>query len=224
MKASLTDQPELLIEFRQDYINPLMMQYCQIVRSKDCPNNYLLNRIRIIDLRLSCPFTAVHSDMIMWNKNEKIEDAALHIINTLFSVPQLSMRYENLSSQEIKMISFWLDFMKEHQDLLLKTVIEPYYPQEGYSFVRVSQLKQTLVVVFSEQKIINSTTENNKQRIFVNGTKEEKLYIMLPLGKYKIMMKNCLGEIVDQKKLTLLDRQLQVLNVPKSGVLIIDTE
>lgn len=224
LKLILEDRADFLIEYRQDYINPLMMQYCQIVRSKDCPNNYVLNRIRTIDLRLSCPFTAVHSDMIMWNNEERIEDAALHLINTIFSVPQLSMRYDELSKEEIEMIMFWFSFIKEHQDLLLKSTFEPLYPQEGYSVVRVGQENKSLVGIFGEDKIVDSTEEVSKQRLFVNGTKTDKLYITLPKGTYHLAAKTCLGHVSTSKKIILSETQLLAYHVPKSGVLIIDTE
>ncbi|MDR2278739.1 MAG: alpha-galactosidase [Vagococcus sp.] len=224
LKKSLIDKPNFLIEFRQDYINPLMMQYCQIVRSKDCPNNYILNRIRTVDLRLSCPFTAVHSDMIMWNKDEKIEDAALHIINTMFSVPQLSMKYDELSKDEIQMITFWLDFIKEHQELLLNSNFEPSYPQEGYSVVQVGQLGVTLTAIFGEKKVITRIENLCKKEIFVNGTKVDELYLSLPKGNYKIVIKNCIGVVTSIENKELLETQLMVIKVPRSGLLIIDTE
>ncbi|MGL4643379.1 MAG: glycoside hydrolase family 36 protein [Vagococcus fluvialis] len=224
LKKSLIDKPNFLIEFRQDYINPLMMQYCQIVRSKDCPNNYMLNRIRTVDLRLSCPFTAVHSDMIMWNKDEKIEDAALHIINTMFSVPQLSMKYDELSKDEIQMITFWLDFIKEHQELLLHSNFEPSYPQEGYSVVQVGQLGVTLTAIFGEKKVITRIENLCKKEIFVNGTKVDELYLSLPKGNYKIVIKNCIGVVTSIENKELLETQLMVIKVPRSGLLIIDTE
>lgn len=224
LKKSLIDKPNFLIEFRQDYINPLMMQYCQIVRSKDCPNNYMLNRIRTVDLRLSCPFTAVHSDMIMWNKDEKIEDAALHIINTIFSVPQLSMKYDELSKDEIQMITFWLDFIKEHQELLLHSNFEPSYPQEGYSVVQVGQLGVTLTAIFGEKKVITRIENLCKKEIFVNGTKVDELYLSLPKGNYKIVIKNCIGVVTSIENKELLETQLMVIKVPRSGLLIIDTE
>ena len=215
-------ESDFLIEFRQDYINPLMMQFCNIIRAKDCPNNYLLNRIRTIDLRLSCPHTAIHSDMVMWNRHEQIEDAALHVINTIFSVPQLSMKYDELSKDEVKMIKFWLSFMKKYQAVLLKATFEPFYPQEGYSVVRVSDEELQITAIFNEDKLAYSFKKANQ--LFINATKNDKLMIKILKGNYQVKTYDCLGNDSNFKKLNLINDQILEFKVPKSGLLIIDME
>lgn len=222
LENQLGNESTFLIEFRQDYINPIMMQFCNIIRAKDCPNNYVLNRVRTIDLRLSCPYTAIHSDMVMWNKNEVIEDAALHLINTLFSVPQLSMKYDELSMKEIKMVEFWLSFMTKYQTVLLKSSFEPLYPQDGYSVVRSYDTDLSIVAVFGEDKLLNSS--KHPKQIFVNATKVDKLVIRLPKGKYQTRTYDCLGDESIIDSLILLENQVVEFKVPKSGLLTIDME
>lgn len=48
--------------------------------------------MEITNLRIMAQNTAVHSDMFIWRKEERVEDAALQILNILYSVPQLSVR------------------------------------------------------------------------------------------------------------------------------------
>ncbi|MGL5749671.1 MAG: glycoside hydrolase family 36 protein [Paraclostridium sp.] len=69
--------PEILIEFRQRYIGPNIRKYGNILRVGDCPNSGISNSVGIVDLRLLSGDTAVHSDMVMWNKIEKSEIASL---------------------------------------------------------------------------------------------------------------------------------------------------
>lgn len=211
-----------MVEFRQDYINPLMMQFCNIVRAKDCPNNYYLNRVRTTDLRLSCPYTAIHSDMIMWNKKETIEDAALHIINVLFSVPQLSMRYDELTDEEIKMIRFWLSFMKEYRNVLLKSSFEPLNVHEGYSVIHAFDNETKVTGVYSENRIVQLSNEGHKQHIFVNGTKESRLVIEMIPGKYVFKTVSCTGVEHMCNDILIQEYQLLELSVPRSGILMID--
>jgi len=82
-------KPEFMYEFRQKYTGPAMRQYGNIFRVADCPNDYQTNRVNSIDLRLLAGNTAVHSDMIMWNQADRVENAALQLINVLFAVPSV---------------------------------------------------------------------------------------------------------------------------------------
>jgi hypothetical protein len=63
-----------------------------------------------------------------------------------------------------------------------------------------------------------------KKEIFVNGTKVDELYLSLPKGNYKIVIKNCIGVVTSIENKELLETQLMVIKVPRSGLLIIDTE
>ena len=74
-------KPDILIEFRQSYVGPLMRKYGNMFRAADCPYEFVTNRVRTLDIRLLCGFTAAHSDMLMWHKNETPEVVALQFIN-----------------------------------------------------------------------------------------------------------------------------------------------
>jgi alpha-galactosidase len=47
-----TVKPDVMIEFRQPYIGPLIRKYGNMFRASDCPNSYLANRVKTVDLRL----------------------------------------------------------------------------------------------------------------------------------------------------------------------------
>ncbi|NNM32329.1 MAG: alpha-galactosidase, partial [Gemmatimonadetes bacterium] len=70
-------KPDVMVEFRQNYIGPLMRKYGNMFRAGDSPNAAVDNRVRTIDLRLLSGSTAVHSDMFMWHYDEPVEKAAL---------------------------------------------------------------------------------------------------------------------------------------------------
>jgi len=209
---------DFLVEYRQDYINPLMMQFANIIRAKDCPNNLYLNRIRTIDLRLSCPYTAVHSDMIMWNKLEPVESAALQIINVLFSVPQLSVRYETLTKDEKQMVKFWLSFVKTYQVELLKEEITPLNPQEGYSQVSVGGKKREIIVNYSENKIITPLYDSNEM-IIINGTYAESIWLKVQTGNYKLIILDCMGNEIKKENVTFETNRIVEFTVPLSGLI-----
>ena len=75
--------PEILIEFRQPYIGPIMRRYGNMLRVADCPMDAQKNRNGIIDLRLLSGENAVHSDMVMWNYEDTPESVAIQLINII---------------------------------------------------------------------------------------------------------------------------------------------
>jgi alpha-galactosidase len=102
--------PEVLIEFRQSYIGPLMRKYGNMFRGVDAPNNAIANRAEVTNVRLLGGNTAVHSDIFIWHIEESVEAAAMQILNILFSVPQLSVRLTQLPEDHLQMIGFWRSF------------------------------------------------------------------------------------------------------------------
>lgn len=218
LESSYPRGKDFLIEYRQDYINPLMMQFANIVRAKDCPNNLYLNRIRTIDLRLCCPYTAVHSDMIMWNQLETIESMALQLINVLFSVPQISMKYDKLSIEEKQMIKFWIEFTKQYQKELLHEQFVPLYPHEGYSQIHLGGNKVELIINYSDNKIIEMLFES-KEKIIINGSDSSKIFIKLPIGNYELIEKDCSGNKIEQYNILVNQEEIKELRVTKSGLI-----
>ena len=113
-------KPDILIEFRQNYIGPNMRKFGNMFRVGDCPCDYIENRMCILDLRALMGNSAVHSDMLMWHKDESAAYDALQIIGIIFGVMQYSARLDSLNERTEKMSKFWLNFMKEKRNVLLE--------------------------------------------------------------------------------------------------------
>ena len=60
-------KPDVMVEFRQSYVGPLMRKYGNMFRAMDCPNDAVENRMHTLDIRLLCGDTATHSDMLTWH-------------------------------------------------------------------------------------------------------------------------------------------------------------
>ena len=99
---------DVLIEFRQSYVGPAIRKYGNMLRVVDCPNDAIRNRMGVVDLRFTSKDTAVHSDMLMWHKEDAVESAALQFVSVLYSVPQISVKLQNLPSKHKKMLAFYL--------------------------------------------------------------------------------------------------------------------
>ena len=161
--------PEVLIEFRQHYMGPAMRQYGNMMRAADCPDDIYSNRRRICDLRLTSGRTAVHSDMLVWSRDETPEGAALSILSALFGTVQYSMILDTVRSEHKEVIRHWIDFTMRHRETLLKGDLRPHHPESGYSWVEAESAAERIVAVYSPSVCANSGAAD-KPVILVNAT------------------------------------------------------
>lgn len=212
--------PDIMIEFRQSYIGPLMRTYGNIFRASDCPADSRINRHNTLALRILSGKTTIQSDMIMWNVNDSVENAAFQFTNILFSVPQISMRWDALPESHQKMLMFYTDFWMKHKSTLLDG--EMFYKdyQAGFNFVSSwSEEYQVGVIYGSETGFINKLS--NEINI-VNATSSEEIIVKNKAGdftgKYKIL--NCMGEVVANGEIT-INNGIYSFNVPVNGIFVI---
>lgn len=115
----LAVKPEIMIEFRQNYVGPAITKYCNMLRSRDCPFDVGTNRICIADMRLQDYNLAVHSDMLYWAKGESAENVARQLLCTMFAVPQISVLLTEYPEPHIEIIKAFLSYWTENRKLLL---------------------------------------------------------------------------------------------------------
>ncbi|MBQ3314606.1 MAG: alpha-galactosidase [Kiritimatiellae bacterium] len=142
--------PDVLLEFRQHYCGPAILQYGNMIRAADCPADPTANRRRICDLRLTSDTIAVHSDMLVWSGNETPEGAALPILNVLFSTIQYSMVLAKVSPEHRRVIASWLRFSQEHRAALLKGAFRPHHPELGYTWIEGESADERVIAVYAD--------------------------------------------------------------------------
>jgi alpha-galactosidase len=211
-------KPDIMIEFRQPYIGPLMRKYGNMFRVGDCPNSAVSNRVGIVDLRLISGNTAVHSDMLMWNYGEKVEIAALQFWNIIFGVPQLSVRLEDIPEEHFKMVKFLTKYWIQNREILLNGVFEPSSPLSNYSIISAEKDDKKIMALY-DSMFITLNYENKLQKtdiINAKTTKDIILNIKCNLGKFRYKIYNCKGEII-KKGIINLTTGIYKIKVPVSG-------
>ena len=198
VKRELTAiRPDILIEFRQAYVGPAIRQYGNMLRVSDCPADALRNRQDILNLRLTSGRTAVHSDMLMWNRGESPEAAAIQVLSCLFGVPQISVRLADLEDGIAEMLRFWLDFMRQHRTLLQTTVIHAKEPENLYPEVSVENETEEILVHYSAGRVIRPAAKKVIS-YFVNALHaQEQILILDPERAVSVTVKNCRGEVME---------------------------
>lgn len=211
-------KPDILIEFRQNYIGPVMQRYGNMLRSADCPKDAVTNRINTVDLRMTTDKAAVHSDMLMWNYDDSVETAAEQLINVMFSVPQISMRLEELPASHIKMLKFYLALWQDNSGVLTKGRIRAEKPEANYSIVTAENDESLVCAAYSKKVLL--TEKAFDEVLFINGTGSGGLYIDGALcGKeYGYTVYDCMGNILETGR-TQAEETVKKFNVPHAGVL-----
>jgi alpha-galactosidase len=221
MKRLRSMKPDIMIEFRQRYIGPLMRKYGNMFRAADCPNMAATNRIRTTDIRLISGNTAVHSDMFMWHPEEPVEIAALQILDILFSVPQLSVRLDTLPGDHLEMVIFWMKYWKENREVLLDGTFMPSRPASLYPILRAHTKTKAIIAIYDDFVI---PLENIPKGEYVMDIINAKgncgivLDLTQDLGKVTLKIYDCKGKIKKEEE-KILKKGIHKLECPSSGII-----
>ena len=210
-------KPDVMIEFRQHYIGPLMRKYGNMLRAHDCPYASIENRMKILDVRTLSGGTAVHSDMFIWNYDEPVESAALQIENIFFSVPQVSVKLAKIPDSHRKMVKFLLSVWKENRDVLLDGELELNNPEQYYTRVVATNQDKQFIALYNDVPAVPA----NKPRILVlNATAANRIILDIKqdLGKRKVTVTDCTGKVISNDTIV-LKKGLRQISVPPSGLI-----
>jgi len=215
--SSLTKiNPDILIEFRQPYVGPAIRKYGNMLRVGDCPNDAIRNRKNTIKLRLTSGKTAVHSDMLMWNVNDPVEHAALQLVSSLYSVPQISMKIAALNDEHRRMLKYYLSFWRAHRDVLLDGKLIANNHESHFSLVRAQKNRCEIVTAYTDRIIRQGEYINHT--IVINASSEKELFLENMVGKsYRVI--NCMGDVL--AKSTIHD-SIKAITVPLCGMIEIE--
>jgi alpha-galactosidase len=205
--------PDVMIEFRQKYMGPAIRQYGHMIRAGDVPADPQFNRRRICSLRLTSGNTAVHSDMLVWSKDETPEGAALPILNVLFSTIQYSMILQNLPEKHGEVIRHWLEFSQKHRNALVKGEFLPHHPEAGFTWVEGEDKNERIVVCYAENACVK-TGKSNKDVYLVNATGKKGMLVEFSAKPAKIEAFDVFGKSVGALN---SDGVFTRLQVPSSG-------
>ncbi len=127
--------PDMLIEYRVSYIGPSIVRHCNMLRMCDCAFDFITNRLGTVDLRLLGYPVSVHSDMLLWSKDETPENIAAMLLNVAFSVPQISVLTAEMNGRQRDVIKNYLTYWTKYRDVFLHGEMTVFDPQANYSCV-----------------------------------------------------------------------------------------
>jgi alpha-galactosidase len=214
---------DVMIEFRQPYIGPLIRKYGNMFRASDSPNAYLANRVKVIDLRLLSGTTAVHADMIMWHEGEPVEIAAFQLLNILFSVPQVSVRLQHVPADHFEMVKFYTKYWIANRAVLLDGELDAPFPSANYPLVRARTPEKEIVAVYNDVVVDLNGARSVPRFDVVNAKHSGAVVLAVPgdMGDYRYEVRDCRGRIVKSGR-TRLAKGAVSFEVPVSGLLSLE--
>jgi len=212
-------KPGVLIEFRQRYIGPVMRKYGNMLRVGDVPNDFQGNRVGMVDVRLLAGNTPVHADMIMWHSEDSVESAAMQLVHTLFAVPQISVRLEEMPESHHNMLRFYLNFWREQQDVLLSGEFMPEEPGALYPVVQARTGEKLIAACYSG-RLIDLRGKMPKEIFVVNGTLNDELLVNFTEdpGARRLQIWDCQGELLQEIEVDFYAEPYMIA-IPPAGVL-----
>lgn len=206
---------DALIEFRHYYTGPVMQQYGNMLRVGDCPNDITANRIGSIGLRMSTSGVAVHADPLYWDFSDPPEVAAYQLCHALFAVPQISVDLEKISTEQKRMLEYYLKYQTDNRDVLLFGKLEPHGFAQGYSYVTAVGEKKSITAAYCDCAVA-CTGETDFD--IINGSVADRVVLdMQSEVVCDFTVTDCMGNVVlcGERR---LDKGLNSVAIPVSGV------
>ncbi|MBV2156715.1 glycoside hydrolase family 36 protein [Kitasatospora sp. SUK 42] len=208
--------PEAMVEYRQPYVSPGLWPYVTMIRATDCPLSPQENRQRTVDVRLAAGPVPVHSDMLMWHPGEPPEQVACHLINVLFSVPQISVDLAAQSPAQREAIAFWLGVFREHLDTLQLGELRPARPDLGYPMVSAVG-PETVAVARYAALPVDASGEGWRTLLVANADADPQVRLTGADGTATATVQDARGRIVRQGEVEL--GRAEGILVPRGGLL-----
>ena len=208
--------PDVLIEFRQTYVGPVIRKYGNMFRVGDCPADPIINRTASVQLRCVLGNSAVHSDMLMWSYDDTPAAAAKQIIATLFTVPQISVLIDRMPADHQQMLRNYMDFWNANRDVLLEGEVRAEHPECNYTQVSAQKDGALVTVAYAETPI--RLCAGVDRAAIVNGSGENTLLLRVDsaMEGFVCSIYDCLGNCISQQPAN-LTAGLYSFDVPDSG-------
>lgn len=172
-------------------------------------------------LRMTCGETAVHSDMVMWNEKESAELAAFQLTHTLFSVPQISVRYERITTEQTDMVKRYMElWMKYRHTLLFGEMLYKGYVN-NYPYVSSRSANVQVGAVYAG-RIAYIEVKTPEIVLFNASLDNDVLIDVKNAGEYWCSVYDCYGREIRKDRIVL--NSLVIVNdVPINGVIVLQS-
>ncbi|WP_069763714.1 alpha-galactosidase [Streptomyces sp. LUP47B] len=206
--------PAPAFEFREPYISAETVERATMLRVSDCPLSPVINRVGIVDLRLTTNGIAIHSDPIMWGDADSPERVAQHLHSSLFGVPQVSVALTRQTTRQLAALRSWMRLWTEHKDVLLHGTLRVTGIAGNYSTVEASRDGVTITAQYAPA--FSDAPPSAHAWTVVNAHEGEVAVRSARARTARFSISDCTGNTTEQGTATLAG--LSVFDVPAGGI------
>lgn len=201
---------DVMIEFRQSYVGPMIRSFGNMLRVFDCPYGAETNLRSIAELRLHGGNTAIHSDMLMWHSNTPYGDVARQLLATLFAVPQISVMLNKMPEDHLAVLKEFIRYREENLELLMNGDFDCAFP-ERCGYMKSSCEEKQICALYRGNLFV---LENKNTDVFFATAGDNRILDLTAFDcDFVVTVKDCFGKQVE----TLTARGLAKIFVPVCG-------
>jgi len=153
-------KPDAMIEIRQRYTTPGMLDLATQFRALDAPLDLVENFSRIAHIRMILgDRVPVHADPAYWHPDETEVNVSRHLMAACAGVPMLSMDLPKLSDVHRRIVKAWLNFYREHLDTFRQGHWELRFNGDHVAALAVTG-KQERIVWIADSAALNGGLES----------------------------------------------------------------
>lgn len=206
-------KPNLLFEYRQNYIGPAINRFGNMLRVGDCAYDANINRRELVKLRLLGYPVAVHSDMLFWSPEESITLCARQLLNIMFSVPQISVLLVKSTSEQKDLVRNFLSYWTANRETILHGKFRPLHPEFDYTEVSAEGEDKIISVLYDD---LPYTYDGKDTDVFCAGERGGLIFENPTDAMLSVEIFDCLGNLT--QSVACGARSIIRLNVPKMGL------
>ena len=143
------------------------------------------------------------------------EVAARQLLNVIFSVPQISIRFAELPPEHRKMLSFWLNWLVEQREVLLQGRFMPYHPELNYPVISAVNGQKKVTAIYQANLVIDATRKS-KELWIINASAENSVVLDISESPRETALWDTMG---NPQKSPTLTKGLNKVTIPCSGLM-----
>lgn len=208
----LATNPDLLIEFRNNYANLSMTRFATHYRSSDLPVNYVLNRWQATFLRLLSPHLAVVTDPMLWPPNDSDINVSIHLINGLMAVPMVSIDFAQYPESHLAIIKHWMGYYTDNIDVLAHGQFAPTLRGSTIPVTICERDNHAIMAVFDDVPV--SIPPAARVDILNASPTEDITIVSIPSSSPNVTIVNHFGQVIESTTWSDMPRRMMV---PRGG-------
>jgi len=149
-------------------------------------------------------------DPALWHPHDTDENVAVTLINTIVSVPMVSVDLQKYPQTHLDLIRYWIGFYREHLDTLVHGEFRPEFLRGFLPVIRFTGPNERIIGVYEDYPI---RIDEGPSPLWILNASSRPYIDTLPdafLGRHLVITRDKFGSITSQASLQFPTARLSV--------------